>query len=95
MNPILHSFQEVVNKYNIRREWIDRFRGKFDSGWDAYREATFQRQKQLGIIPANAKLTSRSEGLPAWDSLNDGQKRIYARMMEVFAGFAAHVDHGS
>ena len=79
--------------HHAPQEWIDRFRGKFDAGWDAYREATFQRQKQLGIIPANAKLTSRSAGLPAWDSLNDGQKRIYARMMEVFAGFAAHVDH--
>lgn len=79
--------------HHAPREWIDRFRGKFDAGWDAYREATFQRQKQLGIVPANAKLTSRSAGLPAWDSLNDGQKRIYARMMEVFAGFAAHVDH--
>jgi arylsulfatase len=79
--------------HHAPREWIDRFRGKFDSGWDAYREATFRRQQQLGIVPANAKLTPRSAGLPAWDSLNDGQKRIYARMMEVFAGFAAHVDH--
>ena len=79
--------------HHAPREWIDRFQGKFDAGWDAYREATFERQKQLGVIPANAKLTARSEGLPAWDSLNDGQKRIYARMMEVFAGFAAHVDH--
>ena len=79
--------------HHAPQDWIDRFRGKFDSGWDAYRETTFQRQKQLGIVPANAKLTSRSEGLPAWDSLNAGQKKIYARMMEVFAGFAAHVDH--
>jgi len=79
--------------HHAPQEWIDRFRGQFDAGWDAYREATFQRQKQLGVVPANAKLTPRSEGLPAWDSLNPGQKKIYARMMEVFAGFAAHVDH--
>ncbi|MFN7804031.1 MAG: arylsulfatase [Planctomycetaceae bacterium] len=79
--------------HHAPQEWIDRFRGQFDAGWDAYREATFQRQKQLGIVPANAQLTARSEGLPAWDSLNAGQKKIYARMMEVFAGFAAHVDH--
>jgi arylsulfatase len=79
--------------HHAPRDWIERFRGKFDAGWDAYREATFQRQKQLGIVPANAKLSARSEGLPAWDSLNPGQKQIYARMMEVFAGFAAHVDH--
>ena len=54
---------------------------------------TFKRQVALGIIPRDAKLTVRSDGLPAWNSLNDGQKKIYARMMEVFCGYAAHVDH--
>ncbi len=63
------------------------------SGWDAYREATFARQKKLGVIPPDAKLTTRSEGLPAWDTLTAGQKKIYARMMEVYAGYAAHADH--
>ncbi len=62
-------------------------------GWDEYREETFARQKKLGVIPPNTKLTDRSEGLPAWDSLNADQKRLYARMMEVFAGYAAHCDH--
>jgi len=79
--------------HHAPKEWIDRFQGQFDSGWDAYRKATFARQQQLGVIPADAKLTARSEGLPAWDSLSDGQKKVYARMMEVFAGYAAHVDH--
>ena len=79
--------------HHAPKEWIDRFKGQFDAGWDAYRQATFDRQKKLGVIPADAKLTARSEGLPAWDSLNDGQKKIYARMMETFAGYAAHVDH--
>jgi len=79
--------------HHAPREWIDRFKGQFDGGWDAYREATFARQKRLGVVPADAKLTPRSAGLPAWDSLSDGQKKVASRMMETFAGFAAHVDH--
>lgn len=79
--------------HHAPREWIEKFRGQFDGGWDAYREATLARQKKLGVVPQDTKLTVRSEGLPAWTSLNEGQKKIYARMMEVFAGFAAHVDH--
>jgi arylsulfatase A-like enzyme len=58
-------------------------------GWDRYREITLARQKQLGVVPASAKLTTRPAGLPAWDSLNADQKRLYARMMEVFAGYGA------
>ena len=75
------------------KEWIDKFQGQFDMGWDCYREMTFARQKQLGVIPATARLTPRPAGLPAWDSLDAEQKRLYARMMEVFAGYGAHVDH--
>jgi arylsulfatase len=75
------------------QEWIDRFKGKFDMGWDTYREETFARQKQLGVIPTSAKLTTRSQGLPAWDTLNADQKRLYARMMEVFAAYGAHCDY--
>lgn len=74
-------------------DWIARFKGKFDMGWDKYREETLARQKQLGVVPQTTKLTQRSEGLPAWDSLNADQKKIYARMMEVFAAYGAHVDH--
>ncbi len=79
--------------HHAPREWIEKFKGKFDDGWDAYREATLARQIKLGVVPPDTRLTTRSEGLPAWDSLNAGQKRIYARMMETFAGFSAHVDH--
>ncbi|WP_165230943.1 arylsulfatase [Aquisphaera insulae] len=79
--------------HHAPQEWIDRFRGKFDDGWDAYREATLRRQIEKGVVPPGTKLTARSEGLPAWDTLSDGQKKVYARMMEVFAGYAAHVDH--
>ncbi len=74
-------------------EWIDRFKGQFDGGWDAYREAAFARQKRLGVIPADAVLTPRPDGIPAWDSLTPEQKRIAAREMEVFAGFSAQTDH--
>jgi arylsulfatase len=74
-------------------EWINKFKGKFDGGWDKYREAAVARQKQLGVIPPETELTERSRGLPAWDSLNADQKRLYARMMEVFAGYAAQSDY--
>jgi arylsulfatase len=79
--------------HQVPAEWIEPFEGKFDEGWDAYREHTLARQKELGVVPENTDLTVRSKGLPAWDSLNDDQKRLYARMMEVFAGYGANVDH--
>jgi arylsulfatase len=74
-------------------DWIEKFKGKFDAGWDAYREETLERQKKLGVVPPDTRLTERSKGLPAWDTLNADQKRLYARMMEVFAGYGAHCDH--
>ncbi len=74
-------------------EWIAKFTGRFDQGWDKLREQTFARQKQLGIIPKSAVLTPRPARLPAWDSLSDTQKRIYARMMEVAAAQLAHADY--
>ncbi|HEY1906368.1 MAG TPA: arylsulfatase [Myxococcaceae bacterium] len=79
--------------HHVSKEWIDKFKGQFDAGWDAYREATLARQKNLGVVPPDTELTVRSEGLPAWDSLNDSQKKLYARMMEVFAGYSANVDY--
>ena len=79
--------------HHAPKDWIDQFKGKFDMGWDAYREQTFERQKKLGVVPPDAKLTARSEGLPAWESLNADQRRLYARMMEVFAAYGAHCDH--
>jgi arylsulfatase len=79
--------------HHAPREWIDRYRGKFDQGWDKVRAETFERQKELGVIPASAKLTPRPTVLPAWDSLSADQKRLYARMQEVFAGFLSHTDY--
>lgn len=74
-------------------EWLAKFRGKFDQGWDAVRLANFKRQKAMGIIPKDARLTPRPDFLPAWDSLNPERKRVYARMMEAFAASLAFQDH--
>lgn len=74
-------------------EWIERYRGKFDRGWDWMNASIFARQKQLGVIPANARLTPRPPEIPAWDSLSADQRRLYARQMEVYAAFVAHTDH--
>jgi len=79
--------------HQVPEDWIDKFKGQFDDGWDAYREKTFARQKKLGVIPQNTKLTPRPDSLPAWDSLPEDERKIYARMMEVFAAFTAHTDH--
>jgi arylsulfatase A-like enzyme len=79
--------------HHAPKAWIDKYKGKFDQGWDKLREQTFVRQKQLGVIPANAKLTPRPKELPAWDSLSRDDQKIYAHEMEVFAGFLAHTDH--
>ena len=73
-------------------EWLMKFRGKFDGGWDKLREETFVRQKRMGIIPANAQLTPRPGGLPAWDSLDADRKRLYARHMEAYAAMLAFCD---
>jgi arylsulfatase len=75
------------------KAWLDKYKGQFDAGWDRYRELTLERQKKLGVVPQNTRLTPRPESLPAWDSLNADQKRLYARMMELFAGFGAHCDY--
>jgi arylsulfatase len=73
-------------------DWIARFHGKFDQGWDQLRRETFERQKRAGIIPINAQLTPRPADIPAWDSLAPDQKRAYARFMEVYAGMLAYED---
>ena len=79
--------------HHAPKDWIDRFKGQFDEGWDAYRDKAFARQKAMGVIPENARLTPRPKEIPAWDTLSADQKRLYARMMEVFAGFTAHTDY--
>jgi arylsulfatase len=76
-----------------KKEWIDKFKGKFDMGWEKLREQIFANQKRLGVIPANAKLTPWPDELPKWDSLSFLQKKLYARQAEVFAGYTAYTDY--
>ncbi|WP_167615060.1 arylsulfatase [Maribellus sediminis] len=75
------------------KEWIDKFKGQFDEGWDAMREHTLERQKEMGIVPENTQLTARPDAIPAWETLSADEKKLYARQMEVFAGFLAHTDY--
>lgn len=79
--------------HHVPKEWIERYRGRFDQGWDRLREEIFARQKKLGVIPADAVLTPRPAELPAWDSLTDEQRRLLSHQMEVFAAMLAHTDH--
>jgi arylsulfatase len=79
--------------HHVPREWADKFRGQFDQGWDAVRQQTLDRQKALGVVPRTTKLTPRPSGIPAWDSFSAEERRLFARMQEVFAGFLAHTDH--
>jgi arylsulfatase A-like enzyme len=79
--------------HHAPKEWIAKYQGQFSGGWDKLREETFARQKKLGVIPADAKLTPRPKEIPAWEDMSAEQKRLFERQMETFAGFAAHTDH--
>jgi arylsulfatase A-like enzyme len=78
--------------HQVPKEWADKYKGKFDDGWDKYRERVFQRAKRTGWIPQDAKLTPRPATLPSWDSIPEDEKPFQRRLMEVFAGFTEHVD---
>ena len=78
--------------HHVAKEWADKFEGKFDQGWDTLREEVFERQKKLGVIPQDAVLTERPDIFPAWDSLDADAKKLYARQMEVYAGYQANAD---
>ncbi len=79
--------------HQVPKDWIDRYRGRFDAGWDALRDEIFARQKALGVIPADAELTARPEEIPAFDDMPDELKPVLARQMEVYAAFLAHTDY--
>jgi arylsulfatase A-like enzyme len=79
--------------HHAPKEWIDKFKGQFDQGWDRVREQTLEQQKRLGVVPANTRLSVRHPEIPAWDSLTADQKRLYARMMEVYCAALVHADH--
>jgi arylsulfatase len=79
--------------HHAPKDWIAKYKGQFDQGWDKLREETLARQIKLGVVPPNAQLTKRPEQIPAWDTLSADQKRLYARMMEVYAGALSHADY--
>ena len=78
--------------HHAPKDWIARYKGQFDQGWDKVREETLARQIKLGVVPPNTQLTKRPEQIPAWDSLSADQKRLYAHMMEVYAGALSYAD---
>jgi arylsulfatase A-like enzyme/uncharacterized membrane protein len=78
--------------HHVGKEWSEKYKGVFDMGWDKYREETLERQKKLGIVPQDTELSARPELFPAWDSLNDDEKKLYTREMEVFAGYSENAD---
>ena len=79
--------------HHVPKEWADRYAGRFDTGWEAYRREVFDRQRQLGLLPATAELSAPDPDVAEWESLSEDERRLYARMMEVFAGFLEHTDH--
>jgi len=78
--------------HHVPKEWSDKYKGKFDDGWEVYREKVFSRQKELGVVPADAKLSRHDPDVQRWATLPAEEKRLYARMMEVYAGFLTHTD---
>ncbi|CAE7902285.1 unnamed protein product [Symbiodinium necroappetens] len=79
--------------HHVPKDWIEKFHGQFDAGWDAIREQTYERQKKLGVIPANTQLPPRPEDLAGWDALDENSKKLFRRQAEVFGAFVAHTDH--
>jgi arylsulfatase A-like enzyme len=79
--------------HQVPAEWIEKYRGQFDDGWDVQRERIFARQKELGVIPADAELTPRPDAIPAWDDMPEELKPVLRRQMEAYAGFLEHTDH--
>ncbi len=79
--------------HHVTKEWADKYKGKFDDGWDKYRERAFKRQKELGWIPQNAQLTERNPTMKGWNEIPESEKPFQSRLMEVYAGFAEHTDY--
>jgi len=79
--------------HHVPKQWADKYKGKFDAGWDRYREETLNRQKAMGIVPPDTRLAPKPEAIKDWAKLGADEKRLFERQMEVFAGFASHTDH--
>ncbi len=85
-------FGATHSPFHVPKEYIEKYRGRFDAGWDVIRRETFERQKELGIVPADNDLPPRNPGIEPWDDLDDDAKAVYCRLMETFAGMADHAD---
>ena len=81
--------------HQVMKEWADKYKGKFDSGWDAYRERAFKNAKAKGWIPENAQLTPRPASMASWESIPEAEKPFQRRLMEIFAGFTEHADYNA
>ena len=79
--------------HHVGKEWADRYKGAFDDGWDAYRERTLAKQIELGVVPPDTELSRKDPDVPDWASLSADARKLYARFMEVYAGFLTHTDH--
>ncbi|TFG75421.1 MAG: arylsulfatase, partial [Thermodesulfobacteriales bacterium] len=90
---IYYATGAVHAPHHAPKEWIGKYKGQFDDGWDALREKTLARQKKLGVIPENTKLAPKPEDIPDWDKLTDNEKKLFALQMEAFAGFTGHTDN--
>ena len=90
---VYYATGAVHAPHHVPKEWADKYKGQFDKGWDQIRNETLERQKKLGVIPANTRLGDRPKDIVAWDSLPADQRRLFARQAEVFAGFLEHTDN--
>ena len=90
---VYYATGAVHAPHHVPKEWADRYKGQFDKGWDEVRKDTLERQKKMGIIPADTRLGERPKDLAAWDTLPADQRRLFARQAEVFAGFLEHTDN--
>jgi arylsulfatase len=79
--------------HQVAKEWIDKYKGKFDGGWDKYRQTVLENQKKLGVVPANTQLAPQNTGVKPWDQLSADEKKVYLRHIEVYAGFVSQTDH--
>lgn len=86
------AFGAMHGPHHAPKDYIDKYKGQFDEGWDIYREKVFARQKEMGLVPENTVLTERNDMAPAWSNLSDREKKVFARYMEAFAGFLTHTD---
>src|SRR5690606_29097209 len=86
------AFGATHSPHQVPDEYIEKYRGRYDEGWDVVRQRWFERQLELGIVPPDTQLAPRNPGVPAWDELPEDQRKLFARMQEVFAGCLDHTD---